>query len=39
MDKGVQDKLMPPKFLIPKIVKQCEDVAAMKAADSPSPNR
>jgi uncharacterized protein (DUF885 family) len=35
MEKGVQDKLMPPKFLIPKIVKQCEDVAAMKAADSP----
>ena len=35
MDKGVQDKLMPPKFLIPKIVKQCEDVAAMKPADSP----
>ncbi|MYM41841.1 DUF885 domain-containing protein [Duganella qianjiadongensis] len=35
MEKGVQDKLMPPKFLIPKIVKQCEDVAAMKPADSP----
>jgi uncharacterized protein (DUF885 family) len=35
MEKGAQDKLMPPKFLIPKIVKQCEDVAAMKAADSP----
>ena len=35
MDKGVQDKLMPPQFLIPKIVKQCEDVAAMKPADSP----
>jgi uncharacterized protein (DUF885 family) len=30
-----QDKLMPPQFLIPKIVKQCEDVAAMKPADSP----
>jgi uncharacterized protein (DUF885 family) len=26
---------MPPQFLIPKIVKQCEDVAAMKPADSP----
>jgi uncharacterized protein (DUF885 family) len=35
MENGVQDKLMPPKFLIPKIVKQCEDVAAMKPADSP----
>ncbi|MYM29507.1 Uncharacterized conserved protein, DUF885 familyt [Duganella sacchari] len=35
MDKGVKDGLMPPKFLIPKIVKQCEDVAAMKPADSP----
>jgi uncharacterized protein (DUF885 family) len=35
MDNGVRDKLMPPKFLIPKIVKQCEDVAAMKPADSP----
>ncbi|NYE62741.1 uncharacterized protein (DUF885 family) [Duganella sp. 1224] len=35
MEKGVRDHLMPPKFLIPKIVKQCEDVAAMKPADSP----
>jgi len=35
MDKGVHDHLMPPQFLIPKIVKQCEDVAAMKPADSP----
>lgn len=35
MDKGVQDHLMPPQFLIPKIVKQCEDVAALKPADSP----
>jgi len=35
MDNGVRDKLMPPQFLIPKIVKQCEDVAAMKPADSP----
>jgi uncharacterized protein (DUF885 family) len=35
MEKGVHDKLMPPQFLIPKIVKQCEDVAAMKPADSP----
>ncbi|TFW16861.1 DUF885 domain-containing protein [Duganella callida] len=35
MEKGVKDHLMPPKFLIPQIVKQCEDVAAMKPADSP----
>jgi uncharacterized protein (DUF885 family) len=35
MDNGVKDKLMPPQFLIPKIVKQCEDVAAMKPAESP----
>ncbi len=35
MEKGVQDKLMPPKFLIPKIVKQCETMAAMKPAESP----
>ncbi|EEF26347.1 conserved hypothetical protein, partial [Ricinus communis] len=35
MENGVRDHLMPPKFLIPKIVKQCEDVAAMKPADSP----
>ncbi|CAN7627622.1 DUF885 domain-containing protein [Pseudoduganella sp. LjRoot289] len=35
MEKGVQDGLMPPQFLIPKIVKQCEGVAAMKAAASP----
>ncbi|KQQ31063.1 hypothetical protein ASF61_17720 [Duganella sp. Leaf126] len=35
MARGVADGLMPPKFLIPKIVKQCEDMAALKAADSP----
>jgi uncharacterized protein (DUF885 family) len=35
MEKGVGDKLMPPQFLIPKIVKQCEDVAAMAPAKSP----
>jgi uncharacterized protein (DUF885 family) len=35
MANGVKDHLMPPKFLIPQIVKQCEDVAAMKPADSP----
>ncbi|WP_233410534.1 DUF885 domain-containing protein [Rugamonas violacea] len=35
MRKGVRDRLMPPQFLIPKIVRQCEDLAAMKPADSP----
>jgi uncharacterized protein (DUF885 family) len=35
MEKGVKDQLMPPRFLIPMIVKQCEDVAAMKPAKSP----
>ena len=35
MDKGLQNKLMPPQFLIPKIVKQCETVAAMKPGASP----
>ena len=35
MENGVRDGLMPPKFLIPKIVKQCETVAAMKAGASP----
>ena len=35
MEKGVKDQLMPPKFLIPKIVKQCEDVAAMRPSKSP----
>jgi uncharacterized protein (DUF885 family) len=35
MEKGVVDGLMPPQFLIPQIVKQCEDMAAVKPADSP----
>ncbi|PHV09332.1 DUF885 domain-containing protein [Janthinobacterium sp. BJB412] len=35
MRQGVRDGLMPPQFLIPKIVRQCEDLAAMKPADSP----
>ncbi|MEO5933649.1 MAG: DUF885 domain-containing protein [Duganella sp.] len=35
MEKGLNDQLMPPQFLIPKIVKQCEDVAAMAPAKSP----
>lgn len=35
MEKGVADGLMPPQFLIPQIVKQCESMAAHKPADSP----
>ncbi|MET0319444.1 MAG: DUF885 family protein, partial [Duganella sp.] len=35
MEKGVADGLMPPQFLIPQIVKQCEDMATVKPADSP----
>jgi uncharacterized protein (DUF885 family) len=35
MRKGMQDHLMPPQFLIPKIGKQCDDLAAMKPEKSP----
>ncbi|NRR32656.1 DUF885 family protein [Oxalobacteraceae bacterium] len=35
MRKGIQDGLMPPQFLIPKIARQCADIAAFKTADSP----
>jgi uncharacterized protein (DUF885 family) len=35
MQKGMQDKLMPPKFLIPAIVKQTNTIAGQKAKDSP----
>jgi uncharacterized protein (DUF885 family) len=35
MQKGMHDKLMPPKFLIPTIVKQTNTIAAQKAKDSP----
>jgi uncharacterized protein (DUF885 family) len=35
MRKGVRDRLMPPQFLIPKIARQCEELAAMKPAASP----
>ncbi|MFA9216476.1 MAG: DUF885 family protein [Sphingomonadaceae bacterium] len=35
MRKGMQDQLMPPQFLIPKIAKQCQELAAMAPAASP----
>ena len=35
MQKGMQDRLMPPKFLIPAIVKQTNTIGSQKAADSP----
>ena len=33
--KGIQNKWTPPQFLIEKIARQCEEVAAMDAATSP----
>lgn len=35
MQKGIKDHLMPPQFLIPKIARQCEEIAAIKPAQSP----
>ncbi|MES3022171.1 MAG: DUF885 domain-containing protein [Pseudomonadota bacterium] len=35
MQKGIKDRMMPPDFLIPKIAKQSETIAAMKPAASP----
>ncbi|PWF49222.1 DUF885 domain-containing protein [Massilia glaciei] len=35
MQKGIKDGMMPPDFLIPKIAKQSDTIAAMKAAASP----
>lgn len=35
MQKGIKDKLMPPQFLIPKIARQCEELAAIKPELSP----
>jgi uncharacterized protein (DUF885 family) len=35
MQKGMQDRLMPPQFLIPTIVKQTNTIAGQKAKDSP----
>jgi uncharacterized protein (DUF885 family) len=35
MRNGMRDGLMPPRFLLPKIVRQCDDIADAKPADSP----
>ena len=35
MQKGMQDHLMPPQFLIPTIVKQTNTIAGQKAKNSP----
>jgi uncharacterized protein (DUF885 family) len=35
MRKGVKDKLMPPRFLLEKVVEQCSSLAAQQPADSP----
>jgi len=35
MRNGMRDGLMPPQFLLPKIVRQCETIANAKPADSP----
>jgi len=35
MRKGMADGLMPPKFLLPEIVRQCETIAGMKIEESP----
>lgn len=35
MKNGIKDGLMPPQFLLPKIVRQSKDIAAMKTLASP----
>ncbi|MES2016198.1 MAG: DUF885 family protein [Pseudomonadota bacterium] len=35
MQKGMHDRLMPPKFLIPQIVKQTRAIGSQQAKDSP----
>ena len=35
MQNGMHDHLMPPQFLIPKIARQCDELAAMAPAASP----
>jgi uncharacterized protein (DUF885 family) len=35
MRRGMRDHLMPPRFLIPRIARQCQDMAAMKPEASP----
>ncbi len=34
MQKGVKDHLMPPQFIIPKIARQCDEIAAAKPSAS-----
>ena len=35
MHNGVKNKLMPPQFLLEKIARQCDDIAALKLDSSP----
>ncbi len=35
MQKGVADKLMPPRFILEKVVEQCNDIASQAPSDSP----
>ena len=35
MQNGIKNKLMPPQFLLEKIARQCDEIAAMKLDDSP----
>ncbi|HEY0063171.1 MAG TPA: DUF885 domain-containing protein [Telluria sp.] len=35
MKNGIRDGLMPPQFVLPKIVRQSREIAAMKTAASP----
>jgi uncharacterized protein (DUF885 family) len=35
MKKGMQDNIMPPKFLAEKVVQQCEDIAKLPVDKSP----
>lgn len=35
MQNGIKNKLMPPQFLLEKIARQCDEIAAMKLESSP----
>lgn len=35
MQQGMKDKLMPPKYLLAKVVQQCRSIAAGEGMDSP----
>lgn len=35
MQNGIKNKLMPPRFLLEKIARQCDEIAAMKLESSP----